>query len=100
MKKTGCSLLLFVFAIPTVVWAGGSGMPWEGPLTTIMDSISGPVSQVLGFIAVVGAGLGIAFSEHGSGASKLFKVFFGVVVTFTAASFFLGFLGFGGGVAL
>ena len=69
-------------------------------MTQVMDSVAGPVSQVLGFIAVVGAGLGMAFSEHGSSASKLFKVFFGVVVTFTAASFFLTFLGFGGGVSL
>lgn len=26
--------------------AGGSGMPWEGPLQQIVDSITGPVVQV------------------------------------------------------
>ena len=97
MKRLALSFL-FVVSGYSFAWAAGSGMPWEGPLTQIMDSVSGPVSQVIGVIAIVGTGLGVAFSEHGGTAKTVFKAFFGLVVVFTAASFFLGFLGFGGGV--
>lgn len=89
---------LIVLLYPAFCLAAGSGMPWEQPLTQIMDSVAGPISQVFGFIAIVGLGLAMAFSEHGTGWNKAFKVGFGTVTTFTASSFFLSFLGFGGGL--
>lgn len=61
-------------------------MPWEGPLQMIMNSISGPVAKILGVIAIVIAGLGIAFGESGSGVRKLFQVVLGLAIAFTAAS--------------
>ncbi len=97
MKRLALSLICVLFDY-SLSWAAGSGMPWEGPLTQIMDSVSGPVSQVIGVIAIVGTALRVAFSEHGGTAKTVFKAFFGLVVVFTAASFFLVFLGFGGGV--
>ena len=97
MKRLALSLVLVLSGYSSAL-ASGSGMPWEGPLTQIMDSVSGPVSQVIGVIGIVGTGVGIAFSEHGGTAKTAFKAFFGLVVVFTAASFFLSFLGFGGGV--
>ena len=97
MKRLALSFLCVVSGY-SLSWAAGSGMPWEGPLTQIMYSVSGPVSQVIGVIAIVGTGLGVAFSEHGGTAKTVFKAFFGLIVVFTAASFFLGFLGFRGGV--
>jgi type IV secretion system protein VirB2 len=89
-------LLLFLTA-PAM--AAGSGMPWEGPLTQFLDSISGPVAKAIGVMAIIGCGLGIAFSEGGGGASKLLKVGLGLSIAFTASSFFLSFLGFSGGAA-
>jgi type IV secretion system protein TrbC len=64
----------------------GPAMPWEGPLQTIMQSISGPVAKVIGVIAIVFAGLGIAFGESGSGVRRLFQVVLGLAIAFTAAS--------------
>lgn len=61
-------------------------MPWEGPLQKIMDSISGPVAKIVGVIAIVLAGLGIAFGESGSGVRRLFQVVLGLAIAFTAAS--------------
>jgi type IV secretory pathway VirB2 component (pilin) len=97
MKRSILSVL-FILTGYSLSWAAGSGMPWEGPLTQIMNSVSGPVSQVIGVIGIVGTGAGVAFSEHGGTAKTVFKAFFGLVIVFTAASFFLGFLGFGGEV--
>lgn len=68
------------------VFASGPAMPWEGPLNTIMQSISGPVAKVIGVIAIVLAGLGIAFGESGSGVRRLFQVVLGLAIAFTAAS--------------
>ena len=46
--------------------AGGSGMPWEGPLQQVVQSITGPVVQAAAVVAVVVFGAGIAMSENGS----------------------------------
>jgi len=31
----------------------GGGMPWEGPLNQLLDSLTGPVSRVVG-VAIIG----------------------------------------------
>ena len=80
--------------------AGGSGMPWEGPLQQIVDSFTGPVAQAGGVIAVTIFGLGVAFSESGSGLRRGVSILFGVAIAFAAASFFMGFFGFGGGAVI
>ena len=80
--------------------AGGSGMPWEGPLQQIVDSFTGPVAQAGGVIAVTIFGLGVAFSEAGSGLRRGVSVLFGIAIAFAAASFFMGFFGFGGGATV
>jgi type IV secretory pathway VirB2 component (pilin) len=55
---------------------GGGGMPWEGPLNQLLDSLTGPVSRVVGAVAIVGLGVGIAFSEGGSMMRKALWVSF------------------------
>ncbi len=64
----------------------GTGMPWESPLQKILDSLSGPVAKILGVIAIVLAGLGIAFGEVGSGMRKMFQIIFGLSIAFTATT--------------
>ncbi len=81
-------------------YAAGSGMPWEGPLEQIVDSITGPVARAAAVIAIVLAGITIMFSEGGSGARKLAFVGLGIAIMFAAVSFFLDFFGFAGGAVL
>lgn len=88
--------------LPLLIHAGashaaGSGMPWEAPLQQILDSLTGPVAKILSVIAIVVAGLSIAFGEGGAGMKKLLWIVFGVSMAFAASSFFLGFFGFAGG---
>jgi type IV secretory pathway VirB2 component (pilin) len=91
-------LALTVFmAIPEFAHAAGSGMPWEGPLTQILDSLTGPVAKVIGTLAIVACGIGMAVSEGGSSVRKFTMVVFGLSIAFTAASFFLPMFGFAGG---
>ena len=76
----------------------GGGMPWEGPLQQLLTSLTGPVSQVIGAVAIIGLGVGIAFSEGGSMMRKALWVVMGLAIAFNAVSWGLGFLGYSGGL--
>ena len=87
-----------LYAIPA--WAGGSGMPWETPLQSIVDSVQGPVAKVIGVIIIVITGLTLAFGDTSGGFRKLIQIVFGLSVAFAASSFFLSFFCFGGGALI
>ena len=95
---TSVALITLVLVAPA--YAAGSGMPWEGPLEQIVDSITGPVARAAAVIAIVIAGVTIIFSEGGGGVRKLAFVGLGIAVMFAAVSFFLDFFGFAGGAVL
>lgn len=80
--------------------AAAVGAPWEAPLQTFLNSLTGPVAQMAGVAAVVIAGFGIAFSEGGSGLRRLVWVAAGLSIAFAATTFFLPLFGFGGGLAV
>lgn len=93
-----CVVAITMLATPA--YASGSGMPWEGPLEQIVDSITGPVARAAAVIAIVIAGVTIIFSEGGGGVRKLAFVGLGIAVMFAAVSFFLDFFGFAGGALI
>ena len=80
--------------------AAGSGMPWEGPLDQILQSIEGPVAKIIGTLAIIITGLTLAFGDTGGGFRRLMQIVFGLSIAFTATSFFLSFFSFGGGAVL
>ena len=49
-------LSLAVLAPEAVAGTGGGALPWESPLQTIADSISGPVAYAISLIGIVVAG--------------------------------------------
>ena len=81
----------------TPALAGGSGMPWETPLQSIVDSVQGPVAKVIGVIIIVITGLTLAFGDTSGGFRRLIQIVFGLSIAFAASSFFLSFFSFGGG---
>lgn len=89
-----------LLALAAPAYAAGSGMPWEGPLEQIVDSITGPVARAAAVIAIVIAGVTIIFSEGGGGIRKLAFVGLGIAIMFAAVSFFLDFFGFAGGALI
>lgn len=89
-----------LLALAAPAYAAGSGMPWEGPLEQIVDSITGPVARAAAVIAIVIAGVTIIFSEGGGGVRKLAFVGLGIAIMFAAVSFFLDFFGFAGGAVI
>ena len=87
------------------LWAGsanaaGSGMPWEGPLDQILQSIEGPVARIAAVIVIIMTGLALAFGESSGGMRKLIQIVFGLSIAFAATSFFLAFFSFGGGAVV
>lgn len=79
------------------VYASQTGLPWEGPLQKIANSITGPVAKIVGVLAIVLAGFGIAFGEAGSGMRRLFQIVLGLSIAFTASSLIVNLFGFTGG---
>jgi len=81
-------------------YAAGSGMPWEGPLDQILQSIEGPVARIVAVIIITLTGLMLAFGETSGGMRKLIQIVFGLSIAFAATSFFLAFFSFGGGALI
>jgi len=99
-----CALLLaagvaLVMADPAWASSSGTAMPWEAPLTTIMNSLAGPVAKAVGVIAIVITGLGFAFAEGGSAMRKGIGIVFGLAIAFTATTFVTSFFNLTAGAA-
>ena len=88
------------FLLPDAAHAAGSGMPWEGPLTQILESIEGPVARIIAVIVIIITGLSLAFGEASGGFRRLIQIVFGLSIAFAATSFFLAFFSFGGGAVI
>ncbi|MCY1293363.1 TrbC/VIRB2 family protein [compost metagenome] len=82
------------------VLAAGSGMPWEGPLQSILDSVQGPVARIIAVIIIITTGLTLAFGDTSGGFRKLIQIVFGLSIAFAASSFFLSFFSFAGGAVV
>ena len=89
------SVVALTFAFPA--HAGGSSMPWEAPLQSILESIEGPVAKIIAVIIIIVTGLTLAFGDTSGGFRRLIQIVFGLSIAFAASSFFLSFFSFGGG---
>lgn len=82
------------------VLAAGSGMPWEGPLQAVLESVQGPVARIIAVIIIITTGLTLAFGDTSGGFRRLIQIVFGLSIAFAASSFFLSFFSFGGGALI
>ena len=106
MRCKNLILLALVFLgvgfLPTAGWAaaaGGTGLPWEAPLTTLANSVSGPVAYGLSILGIVGVG-GFLIFAGGMLGDLLRGVLFVVLVIamIIASKNTLQAFGFGAGV--
>lgn len=98
LQAAACLVLTTFLTAPA--HAAGSGMPWEGPLDQILQSIEGPVARIVAVIIITLTGLTLAFGETSGGFRKLIQIVFGLSIAFAATSFFLTFFSFGGGALI
>jgi type IV secretion system protein TrbC len=89
--------IFFTIAVAAPAYAGGSSMPWEAPLQSILESIEGPVAKVVAVLIIIVTGLSLAFGDTSGGFRRLVQIVFGLSIAFAASSFFLSFFSFGGG---
>ncbi len=88
---------VIALSLSSPAWAGGSSMPWEAPLQSILESIEGPVAKIIAVMIIIITGLTLAFGDTSGGARRLIQIVFGISIAFAASSFFLSFFSFGGG---
>lgn len=98
--KTAASTLSILALSASAAYAAGSGMPWEAPLTQILESIEGPVARIVAVIIIIITGLSLAFGDTSGGFRRLVQIVFGLSIAFAATSFFLAFFSFGGGATI
>jgi len=89
--------LAITLAVSGPAYAGGSSMPWEAPLQSILQSVEGPVAKAVAVIIIIVTGLSLAFGDTSGGFRRLVQIVFGLSIAFAASSFFLSFFSFGGG---
>jgi type IV secretion system protein VirB2 len=99
LRLYGATILIFA------LWsgqahAGGSSMPWEAPLQSILESVEGPVAKIVAVIIIITTGLTLAFGDTSGGFRRLVQIVFCLSIAFAASSFFLSFFSFSGGAVI
>ncbi len=62
MMRAIHSMFLVLIAGPG--WAGGTTMPWDGPLDRIVDNLTGPFALAVGVLGLVVLAVRILFGEQ------------------------------------
>ena len=65
---------------------GGTPMPWVGPLTILLEDLSGPTARVIGALAFVIGGALWAFTRHEEGARRFGQAIVGIAIMIGAAN--------------
>ena len=104
MKTTGAARVGIALAIGLVAVGlaaaaqatpAGPSMPWDQPLTVLLNNLQGTVARILVTVAVVITGLLFAFGEAGGAFKRVFGIAFGAAIALGSLSVLssLGFVG-------
>lgn len=94
MKKN--LLLLLIFGVDFLIASTGSGMPWEGPLSQLKASLTGPVAFTISILAIIGTGAGLIWGGEISGFIKSMIYITLIIAAIVAANNFLSMFGVSG----
>jgi len=98
MNKKVMLILMVLVAVPSMLLASGSGMPWEGPMDKILNSITGPWLRFGTIVAIIVCSLAVAFGEMQGFFKKAIYVVMGLSIACAAVGWGLTFFGFSGGL--
>ena len=98
MKWRLLAITLVAFLAPSILFAAGSGMPWEGPLDQILNSLTGPWLRFGSVVAIMAVGFMLAFGETGGILKRALQAVLGLSVACAATGWGLSFFGFNGGL--
>src|SRR2546428_8550935 len=63
-------IVMLFLASPVFATTGTTGLPWEAPLQTLQNSISGPVAVLIAIISLAAVGGTLIFWGEGDGISR------------------------------
>lgn len=90
-KMCVLSQLFWIFCtFLIVVKSCYAGLPWEGPLETVRESLTGPVAKGVCVITVAVTGVMIAMGEGGAAGRKLLQLICGLAMALLAIGFIDG----------
>jgi len=93
---TGLAMLFVLAAAdPAFATPAGTAMPWDTPLTNLLNNLQGTVARIAITVAIVVTGLVFAFGEAGSGLRRVAAIAFGGALALGALAFMtaLGWVG-------
>lgn len=77
--------------------AGGGGLPWEGPLQTVVNSLTGPVALAISILAMAAAGGALVFGgELGEFTRKIIMLVLAISFLVAGGAFMSTLFGVGG----
>jgi type IV secretion system protein VirB2 len=82
-------------APPAWAGTGGADLPWNQPLQTVVDNLTGPTAKTISALAFVLGGAMWMFTSHEQGAKRFGQALFGVAIVLGAVNLVnaLGFQG-------
>jgi type IV secretory pathway VirB2 component (pilin) len=75
--------------LPSAFYAAGGGagaMPWDAPLTTLLNALSGPTARIIAGLAFVIGGFLLAFSRLEEGGKRFAQVVIGIAIAIGAVN--------------
>jgi type IV secretion system protein TrbC len=89
------TLVVLSGAGPAIATPAGAAMPWDTPLTNLLNNLQGTVARIAITVAIVVTGLVFAFGEAGSGLRRVAAIAFGGALALGALAFMtaLGWVG-------
>lgn len=89
------ALFVLVGVEPAFATPAGTAMPWDTPLTNLLNNLQGTVARIAVTVAIVITGLVFAFGEAGSGLRRVAAIALGGALALGALTFMtaLGWVG-------
>lgn len=96
-KALPLAVTLLLASSSVALATGTSTMPWDTPMTTIVNNISGPLLRAGIIAAIIISGIGISLAMEGSWLRRGLSVVCGLSISAAAISWGLPFFGFAAG---
>lgn len=88
-KTLTASVLSGITMLASQLAHAGPALPWDGPITTVVNNLTGPVATGISTVAFLAAGAALIFGgdDLGGIAKKLLYVVLGVALIVFGANF-------------
>lgn len=93
-KSAALAAMLLLSGTGAFAANAGNNLPWEGPLQTLVTSLTGPVAYAISVVAIVALGAGLAFGgEMSESMRRMLQVGIAVCLVVFAAQVMASWIG-------